>query len=87
LRTSQESGESCNDGWVDSFLVFREVSQSYPEEAVMSGQKKPQTPTPKPDANVDKKTSETVNLSAEELRKISGGAGAVGSNPKPPPTS
>jgi hypothetical protein len=39
-------------------------------------------PTPsKPDEKSRKKVAETVQLSAEDLRKISGGA----TNPKPPP--
>ncbi len=37
------------------------------------GEKKKERPTPKPETKADKKTSETVHLSAEELRKISGG--------------
>jgi hypothetical protein len=42
---------------------------------------------PKPDPNLDKKASETVNLSAEELRRISGGGGVINNppNPQPPP--
>ncbi len=46
------------------------------------GEKKKEKPAPKPDTKVEKKTSETVNLSAEELRKISGGAGVGTTGPK-----
>jgi len=45
----------------------------------MSDKKKNEKPKSQPDTKADRKTSETVNLSAEELRKISGGATA--SNP------
>jgi hypothetical protein len=45
------------------------------------GDKKKAKPAPKPGTKSDKKTSETVQLSADELRKISGGAVAGG--PKP----
>jgi hypothetical protein len=38
---------------------------------------------PKPEPEAEKKTSETVHLSAEELRKISGGSGAPVQNPHP----
>jgi len=38
--------------------------------------------SPKPEAPQEKKPPETVQLSAEELRKISGGAGTV--IPPPP---
>ncbi len=40
----------------------------------MSDKKKNEKSTSQPDTKADKKTSETVHLSAEELRKISGGA-------------
>ncbi len=43
----------------------------------MSENKK-EKPAPKQDAKADKKTSETVHLSAEDLRKISGGGSATG---------
>jgi len=49
------------------------------------GEKKKEKPAPKPDTKADKKTSVTVNLSAEDLRKISGGAIATppgGNRPK-----
>ena len=42
--------------------------------------KKNEKPASQPDTKADKKTSETVHLSAEELRKISGGT----DTPKPP---
>ncbi len=46
-------------------------------------EKKKEKTKPKPDPKAkEKKGSETVNLSAEELRKISGG-GAVTTYPKP----
>jgi len=57
----------------------------FPKEPIMAEKKtdkadrKPET---KPETNPEKKTSETVHLSAEELRKISGGA--VAGNPPPP---
>jgi len=35
--------------------------------------KKHEKPKPKPETKPEKKPAETVNLSAEELRKISGG--------------
>ena len=44
--------------------------------------KKNEKSAPRPDTKADKKTSETVNLSAEDLRKISGGAKAI-KNPHP----
>jgi hypothetical protein len=45
--------------------------------------KKKEKPTPKPETKEDKKASETVHLSAEDLRKISGGAGVIsGTNPR-----
>lgn len=50
------------------------------------GEKKKEKPAPRPDTKADKKASETVNLSAEDLRKISAGAsgGGTGTNhPKP----
>src|SRR5271157_2489948 len=47
-------------------------------------EKKKGKPAPKPDTKADKKTSETVHLSAEDLRKISGGAR---SNTPPPKTN
>jgi hypothetical protein len=40
-------------------------------------EKKPEKPAPKSETKADQKTSETVNLSAEELRKISGGGSAT----------
>ncbi len=43
----------------------------------MSENKK-EKPAPKQDTKADKKTSETVHLSAEDLRRISGGASATG---------
>ena len=46
-------------------------------------QDKEKKPAPKPDAQADKKTSETVHLSAEELRRISGGTHATGPKPMP----
>jgi len=46
----------------------------------MSDKKPQEKPVPKQEVKADQKTSETVHLSAEELRKISGGAIA----PKPP---
>lgn len=42
--------------------------------------KKNEKSTPQTDTKADKKVSETVHLSAEDLRKISGGATAT----KPP---
>jgi hypothetical protein len=52
----------------------------------MSEKKPREKPMPKPDKKVDHKTSETVHLSAEELRKISGGAGGTaGGKNQPPP--
>ena len=48
----------------------------------MSDKGKSKKPEPKPENPADKKTSETVHLSAEELRKISGGAAT-----HPPPQS
>jgi len=42
-------------------------------EAIMSDKNKNEKSKPKGETKSDKKTSETVNLSAEELRKISGG--------------
>jgi hypothetical protein len=61
--------------------MHREGSQTLTVEATMSDKKKKDKPAPKPDAKDEKKTSETVHLSAEELRKISGGAGVGGINP------
>lgn len=49
----------------------------------MSDKKKNEKSTPQPDTKADKKASETVHLSAEELRKISGGANSGGKNPHP----
>ncbi len=40
----------------------------------MSDKKKNEKAAPQPETNANKKTSETVQLSAEDLRKISGGA-------------
>jgi len=40
----------------------------------MSDKKAQKKPAPKSDPKVDPKKTETVQLSAEELRKISGGA-------------
>lgn len=45
------------------------------------GDKKKERPAPKPETKADKKTSETVHLSADELRRISGG----GTLNNPPP--
>jgi hypothetical protein len=50
--------------------------------AIMSDKNAPKKPAPKAEPKPDPKKSETVNLSAEELRKISGGA-AQGLPPKP----
>lgn len=47
----------------------------------MSDQKKPQKATPEPDAKANEKESETVHLTAQELRNISGGL----SHPMPQP--
>ncbi len=46
------------------------------------GEKKKEKPAPKPETKADKKTSETVHLSAEDLRKISGGAAIHNPPPK-----
>jgi hypothetical protein len=48
----------------------------------MSDKKAHKKPAPKADPKADPKKGETVNLSAEELRKISGGA-ATPVPPKP----
>jgi len=48
----------------------------------MSEKKPHEKPAPKTDKKGEKKTSETVQLSAEELRKISGGTGGP---TQPPP--
>jgi hypothetical protein len=44
-------------------------------------QKKTEKKEPKSETTPDRKTAETVHLSAEELRKISGGAGATSGQP------
>jgi hypothetical protein len=49
------------------------------EESVMAVQ--PADPS-KPESQPEKKKAETVQLSAEELRKIAGGATQPGSGPK-----
>ena len=49
----------------------------------MSDKGKSEKPAPKPEGKEDKKTSETVHLSAEELRKISGGGFTQPLAPKP----
>jgi len=72
----------CNIDGVDSYFTGRAIRQLFIVEAVMSDKKKNEKSAPRPDTKADKKTSETVQLSAEELRKISGGATA----PKQPKT-
>jgi hypothetical protein len=65
-------------------MPFRTDHTAHNQEPDM-GEKKKEKPAPKPDTKADKKTSETVNLSAEDLRKISGGAIATppgGNRPK-----
>ncbi len=47
-------------------------------------EKKTDKPETKPESKPETKTSETVHLSAEELRKISGGTAV---KPPPPPRS
>jgi hypothetical protein len=47
-------------------------------EFTMSDKPKEKHDSPKAETKKDTKTAETVNLSAEELRKISGGATAPG---------
>jgi hypothetical protein len=53
------------------------MSDKPKRQAPDSGKEAPQAPS-----KAEQKTSETVHLSAEELRKISGGATGV---PPPPP--
>ena len=65
---------------VDSYLIFRGVNGVLILEAKMSDEKKEKKSAPKPETKADKKGSETVHLSAEDLRKISGGSKAT----KPP---
>ena len=48
----------------------------------MSDKKKNDKSTSQGDSKADKKTSETVHLSADELRKISGGTIATPPGPK-----
>ncbi len=49
----------------------------------MSTKEKNQKADPKPQTEPEQKTSETVHLSAEELRKISGGQTSMIPPPKP----
>ena len=77
FKNFRKRGGLCNIQVLVSFLFNREVSHPLTEEAIMSGKDKNKKPAPKPDAKEDKKTSETVHLSAEELRKISGGVGVT----------
>ena len=72
----------CNIEGVNSYFTGRAFRNLFIGEPVMSDKKKHEKSAPQPDTKADKKTSETVNLSAEELRKISGGATA----PKQPKT-
>jgi hypothetical protein len=58
---------------------------TFPEEPIMAEKKKDKSDRKsetKAETRPETKTSETVHLSADELRKISGGAGAPG--PPPP---
>ncbi len=76
----------CNIEGVNSYFTGRAFRKLFIGEPVMSDKKKHEKSPPKPDTKGEKKTSETVHLSAEELRKISGGAAAPkGPNPKPGP--
>ncbi len=66
---------------VDSYLTVVQSDISSQQGAIMSDKKKNEKSTPQPDTKADKKASETVHLSAEELRKISGGANSGGKKP------
>ena len=76
---SKKNEDSCNIEGADSFLKgrWKKTLSTTLREAVMSEKKPHEKPAPKADKKAEQKTSETVHLSAEELRKISGGAGGT----------
>ena len=73
MQNLKKSVGMCNIRRVNSYLTVERSDRHFTEEAIMSDKKKNEKPASQPDTKADKKTSETVHLSAEELRKISGG--------------
>ena len=80
FKTSRKDRRSSvtSDGPI-SFLKGRDprTRSITLREAVMSDKEPHEKPAPNPDKKAEQKTSETVHLSAEELRKISGGQAAL----------
>jgi len=74
MHNLRKNKGSCNIERVDSYLTGRAFRELFTAEVVMSDKKKNEKAAPQPETNANKKTSETVQLSAEDLRKISGGA-------------